>query len=149
MELWEVEARLGIEDTVARYVRCADSGHAAELAALFVDDGVLATDTDVVRGRPAIVEYLEATRVDLAASRTGGGRIRHHVSSLRIDLLGRDDARVTCYFLAVTAAGPDHWSTYRDRLVRVGSGWRFVERTVAVEGTAAGSWAAERLGGPT
>lgn len=149
MELWEVEARLGIEDTVGRYVRFADSGHAAELGGLFSDDGVLATDTAKVQGRSAIVSYLEAARADLAASATGGGRIRHHVSSLRIDLVSRDEARATCYFLAVTAAGPDHWGTYRDRLVRIGSGWRFAERIATVEGAAAGSWAAERLGPST
>jgi hypothetical protein len=147
MELWEIEARLGIEDTVARYVRFADSGRGAELGGLFVDDGVLATNAEEASGRRAIVTYLEATRANLAASATGGGRIRHHVSSLRIDLLGRDEARATCYFLAVTAVGPDHWGTYRDRLVRTGSGWRFTERIATVEGTAPGSWAADRLRG--
>jgi len=146
VEQWEIEARLGIEDTIGRYVRCADGGRAHDLAALFTEDGILATDTEQVRGRDAIVEYLDATRVDLAQSSTGGGRIRHHVSSLRVDLVGRDEARATCYFLAVTGAGPDHWGTYRDRLVRVGSGWRFAERVATVEGTAASSWAAERLG---
>jgi len=150
MEQWEVEARLGIEDTVARYVRFADSGRAAELAELFSDDGLLAAGTDTARGRQAIVAYLEAARSDLAASATGGGRIRHHVSSLRIDVLGRADARASCYFLAVTAAGPDHWGTYRDRFTRAASGaWRFTERIVTVEGSAPGSWAAERLDEPT
>ena len=110
---------------------------------------MLATDTAKVQGRSAIVSYLEAARADLAASAPGGGRIRHHVSSLRIDLVTRDEARATCYFLAVTAAGPDHWGTYRDRLVRIGSGWRFAERIATVEGAAAGSWAAERLGPST
>ena len=55
MEWWEIEARLDIEDTVGRYVRFADGGRAAELGGLFADDGVLATDTEEVRGRAAIV----------------------------------------------------------------------------------------------
>jgi len=150
MDQWEVEARLGIEDTVARYVRFADSGRATELAELFSDDGLLAAGAETARGRRAIVAYLDAARTDLAASATGGGRIRHHVSSLRIDLLNRAEARASCYFLAVTAAGPDHWGTYRDRFARAGSGaWLFTERVATVEGAAPGSWAAERLGEPT
>jgi len=147
MEPWELEARLAIEDTVARYVRYADGGRAADLAGLFTADGVLASGDEVIRGRDAIVAYLDGVAADLAGSATGGGRIRHHVSSLRVDFEGREAARATCYFLAVTAVGPDHWGTYRDRLVRVDDGWCFAERIATVEGRAAGSWAEDRLDG--
>ncbi len=138
-------ARVGIGDAMARYVRCADSGRSRELAALFAPDGVLRTDADEVRGPEAIAAYLEAQKASLAGG--GGGNIRHHVSSVRIDLDDEDHARAVSYFLALTAVGLDHWGTYRDRLVRVGGRWRFAERAAHVEGSAEGSWAEGRRGG--
>ena len=76
----------------------------------------------------------------LAGSATGGGRIRHHTSSLRIDFDGVDDARATSYFLAITAAGPDHWGVYRDRLRRVNERWLLSRREAITEGAAAEGW---------
>jgi hypothetical protein len=95
MEDWELATRVGVQDTIGRYVRFADGGRSEALAALFAIDGVLTTDTDERRGRVAIAEYLEGVRTDLAASATGGGRIRHHVSSLRMVVDHRDEAQAT------------------------------------------------------
>jgi uncharacterized protein (TIGR02246 family) len=142
---WEVAARVAIDDLTARYTHCADGGRAADLAALFTEDGVLVTDTDEVRGRAAITRYLDDAKSSLAAS-PGGGRIRHHVSSLRVDFEGRTDARASSYFLAITAAGPDHWGRYRDRVVLVADRWLFARRAATVDGWASGSWAAQRRG---
>jgi uncharacterized protein (TIGR02246 family) len=130
---------------MARYVRWADSGRSSELATLFADDGVLRTDADEVRGRDAIASYLETQKASLAGD---GGRIRHHVSSVRIDLDDEDHARAVSYFLALTAVGLDHWGTYRDRLERIDGRWRFAERTARVEGSAPGSWAESRRADP-
>jgi hypothetical protein len=143
MDDWEVEARVAIDDLIGRYVRFADGGRAADLASLFTEDGVLVTDTDEVRGRPAISRYLDEAKSSLAAS-SGGGQIRHHVSSLRVDFPSQTEARATSYFLAITALGPDHWGRYRDRVVRVGDEWLFARRAAAVDGWAPGSWAAQR-----
>jgi len=146
VESWEVEARLAVQDAFASYVRCADSGRSEQLAALFTDDGVLRTDGGEARGFDAIVAFLEDAKRSLAASPSGAGRIRHHVSSVHVTFPTADEARATSYFLAVTAAGPDHWGRYRDRLIRVGDRWRFAERTATVEGHAPGSWAEVRAG---
>ena len=146
MEDWEFATRVGVQDTIGRYVRFADGGRSEALAALFAIDGVLTTDTDERRGRVAIAEYLEGVRTDLAASATGGGRIRHHVSSLRMVVDHRDEAQATSYFLAMTGSGLDHWGVYRDRLVRVDDQWLFAHRRAMVEGAAPGSWAAGRRG---
>lgn len=140
MDAWEVSARLGVEDTIARYARCADSGRSVELAELFAEDGVLAVDGDERRGRETIAAYLEGNKASLAGSAAGGGRIRHHVSSLRIDFPNPDEAHATSYFLAITAAGPDHWGVYRDRLVRQGDRWLFARREAIPEGAAPGGW---------
>jgi uncharacterized protein (TIGR02246 family) len=141
MAAWEVAARVAVDDLMARYVRCADSGRSEDLAALFTEDGVLRTDADEVRGRAAIATYLEAQKTSLAG---GGGPIRHHVSSVRVDLDGERHGRAVSYFLALTGTGLDHWGTYRDRLERTGGGWRFAERTAHVDGAAPGSWAEGR-----
>jgi len=143
VDTWEVAARLEIEDTIGRYARYADSGRSQDLASLFTADGVLAAGDDEARGRAAITAYLEGNKTSLAAG-DGGGRIRHHVSSLRIDLISETSARATCYFLAITGTGPDHWGVYRDELVHEEQRWRFARRTAIVEGHAAGGWAERR-----
>ena len=138
---WEIAARVEIDDLIARYARYADSGRSSDLAALFTDDGVLAAGGDDVLGRAAITAYLDANKASLAV-RDPAGRIRHHVSSQRVDLTSRTSARATSYFLAITATGPDHWGLYRDELVHDGAQWRFARRAAVVEGHAPGSWAA-------
>lgn len=140
---WEIAARVEIDDLIARYARYADSGRSADLAALFTDDGVLTAGGDDVHGRGAITAYLDASKASLAG-RDPAGRIRHHVSSRRVDLISRTSARATSYFLAITATGPDHWGIYRDQLVHDGARWRFAHRTAVVEGHAPGSWAEAR-----
>jgi SnoaL-like domain len=144
VEAWEVDARAAIQHTVASYVRFADTGRSEDLAALFTEDGVLRTDAGEARGPAAITAFLEDAKRSLAADPRGAGRIRHHVSSLYVTFPTPEQARATSYFLAVTAAGPDHWGRYRDRLARVGGEWRFTEREAAVEGHAPGSWAEAR-----
>jgi hypothetical protein len=136
---WEVAARLSIEDTLARYSRFADGGRPHDLAALFTDDGVLAVGTRELTGRDEIAAFLGSMKESLASS-AGGGRIRHHTSSLRIDFDGVDDARATSYFLAITAAGPDHWGVYRDHLRRVNERWLLSRREAITEGAAAEGW---------
>ncbi|MBM3670974.1 MAG: nuclear transport factor 2 family protein [Actinobacteria bacterium] len=141
---WEIAARLGVEDTIARYVRFADSGRSHELAALFTDDGALVVGSEERRGPSSITEFLEANKQSLAGSAGGGGRIRHHVSSLRIDIVSRDEAHATSYFLAITGIGPDHWGMYRDELRRVDDHWRFARREAITEGAAPGGWQGDR-----
>lgn len=145
MESWEVAARVEIDDLMARYARYADSGRSSELAALFTERGVLVAGDDEARGQAAIAAYLDAAKGSLAG-RDPAGRIRHHVSSRRIDLTSATSARATSYFLAITGTGPDHWGVYRDELVRDGTGWRFDRRAAIVEGHASGSWAEDRQG---
>jgi hypothetical protein len=143
VDAWEVAARVEIDDLMARYARAADGGRSSELAGLFTDDGVLVAGDDEARGPVAITAYLEANKASLAGQ-DRAGRIRHHVSSRRVEFTDTTSARATSYFLAITGVGPDHWGIYRDELVDDGTGWRFERRTAVVEGHAAGSWAEER-----
>ncbi len=144
MQDWEVAARLAIEDTLGRYTRFADAGRGDDLAALFAEDGVLAVGDAEHRGRADIARFLAGNKESLAASAAGGGRIRHHVSSLRIDFANDHEAAATSYFLAITAAGPDHWGVYRDHLVSAAGRWLFARREAISEGAAPGGWQGDR-----
>jgi hypothetical protein len=94
-------------------------------------------------GRDAILAFVGATKSSLGAS-LEKPYIRHHLTSVRIDVEGRDRASATSYFLAITERGPDHWGRYRDELIQVGDAWLFKRRRVRVDGHAPGSWRAAR-----
>ena len=72
--------------------------------------------------------------------------MRHHVSSVRIDLSDAGNAAGSSYFLVVTERGLDHWGRYRDRYVLRAGRWLFATRQVRVDGVSPGSWAAARRG---
>jgi hypothetical protein len=144
MEMWELVAREQIRETIARYAHCADTGRFAELAELFTADGVLEIDgRPPLAGRVAIGEFLGATKSSLAST-LERPYIRHHLSSVTIDVHGPDDASARSYFLAITERGPDHWGRYRDRLTRVDDRWLFQHRRVRPDGHAPSSWRATR-----
>jgi ketosteroid isomerase-like protein len=139
MEHWELVAREGIRETIARYAQLVDSGRFDELVALFAEEAVLETPTlPAARGRAAIKALFERTGERLAAAAITRPLIRHHVSSLTIEVAG-PAANARSYFLAVTERGPDHWGRYRDRLAYIGGRWLFMSRVVRVDGRAPGS----------
>jgi hypothetical protein len=139
MESWELAARELVRATVMRYVHLVDTGKLDDLLALFAEDATLeAGDLPPARGRPAIRALFLDTGSRLAAATTRP-LIRHHVSSLEVDILGRETATARSYFLAITERGPDHWGRYRDRLVQVDGQWLFQHRRVRTDGRAAAS----------
>jgi len=130
-----------VRHLIGRYVEAADRGRAEDLAALFLPDGVLEIkghtfDAGRYEGRAEIAARIAAN----VGAATGPGIIRHHVSSLRIAPLGLSEARADCYFLAVTAVGPDHWGRYRDSVDLASGSALFARREVVHEGFAPGSW---------
>ena len=66
--------------------------------------------------------------------------LRHHLSSIRIDLTGPAEAVTTSYFLAITSIGPDHWGRYKDTLTRSADGWQIVHRRLLLEGKIPDGW---------
>lgn len=139
MEPWELGAREAIRDAISRYAQLVDRGRLDELVMLFAPEATLeAGDLGTAQGRQAIRALFAAagTRLGAAAARP---LIRHHVTSLVIEVESRDAATAESYFLAVTGRGPDHWGRYRDRFVRSGEGWLFGHRRVRVDGRAPGS----------
>jgi 3-phenylpropionate/cinnamic acid dioxygenase small subunit len=130
----EIGARVAIQATLSRYTRHVDAGRADELAGLFAEDAVYDMGGGVVaHGRAAIVPKVEELKT-MFATAEGFGRIRHHTSSVSIEVESPSRARATSYFCAFAAAGPDHWGTYRDVLVREDDAWRFASRVVRLEG---------------
>jgi SnoaL-like protein len=144
METWELIARESIRETIARYAHYADTGRFAELVGLFTEDGILEIhERPPLRSRTAIAEFLNGTRASLAAT-VERPYIRHHTSSLTIEVLSPDEAGAKSYFLAITDRGPDHWGRYRDSLARVGDTWLFRHRLVRPDGHSPSSWRATR-----
>jgi uncharacterized protein (TIGR02246 family) len=144
VEHWELEAREAIRETIAQYAHHADAGRFAELADLFANDGVLEVRGEApLAGRTAIRDYLVGVGAALSDATTVP-LIRHHVTSLSIDVVDRSEARAESYFLAITEHGLDHWGRYRDAFVRADDRWLFAHRRARTDGTTPGGWAASR-----
>ena len=139
MEDWEVAAREGVRETIVRYAHLVDGGRFDDLLELFTEDAILEAGTrPAAHGRAAIRALFVETGARLSAAQ-GRPFIRHHVSTIDVDVQGPDAARARSYFLALTDGGPDHWGRYHDRLVRVDGRWLFQHRRVRTEGRTAGS----------
>ena len=131
----ELIIREQIRDAIARYAHFADGGRFAELTALFAEDGTLEiAGRQPLHGRAEILAFLESVKRKPQPGSTAF--IRHHVSSVRIDVQGTDAATSASYFFVITEHGPDHWGRYRDDFVRVGDEWLFKRRRVRVDGKA-------------
>jgi len=138
----ELAARESVRETVARYAHAVDRGQYEEAAKCFTESGVLDV-RDVARheGREAIVAMFSGAGDRLLKSSTKA-LVRHHVSSIQIDLdVTSGKATASSYFFVVTEIGPDHWGTYRDTLARddATGRWLFTERKVTVDGRTAKS----------
>jgi ketosteroid isomerase-like protein len=149
MDASEAIARESIRDVISRYNHAGDRGDLDALVRCFTENGVLDLEReDDLRGRAAIQKHLSGVVADLA-DRSVRPLLRHHVSSVRIELTGPDTATASCYFLVFTEVGLDHWGRYADRLVRAGDVWQIAHRKVRVDGAALNSRMARehRIGG--
>src|SRR5882724_10365354 len=91
MDASEAIAREEIRDVISRYNHAGDRGNLDALARCFTEDGVLDLEgEDEFVGRAAIHRRL--SRVVAASSERARPLVRHHVSSVRIELTGPDTA---------------------------------------------------------
>ena len=146
LSLSELAAREGIRDTISRYTWCGEFMDTAGFADCFTADAVLEIkDGATYRGREGAVAMLtgvrERTREMAPPHGAAPAVMRHHVSSIRIELAGRARARAFSYFAVfVPPHGHDHWGRYADELVCEPDGrWRFARRRVSVDGAVAAS----------
>jgi len=139
MNVWELTTREEIRELVARYAHFADSGRFDEMVALFAEDGVLEiVDREELYGRQSIHDFLVATAARFRES-SAPRSMRHHVTSLRIEVSAPGEATSASYFLVVGEHGPDHWGRYRDRYAHRDGRWLFARRQVRVDGRAPSS----------
>jgi hypothetical protein len=139
MDAGEAIAREQIRDVISRYNHAGDRGDLDALARCFSENGVLDLEgEDGLAGRAAIQRRLSQVVSDSVA-RSERPIVRHHVSSVKIDLTGPDTATAASYFLVFTEIGLDHWGRYADRLARSDRGWQFTHRKVRVDGAAPNS----------
>jgi len=149
MDASEAIAREEIRDVISRYNHAGDRGDLDALVRCFTETGVLDLEGEGdCEGRTAIRGRLSGVVSDLAG-KSERALLRHHVSSIRIELTGSDTAIAASYFLVFTEIGLDHWGRYADRFVRDDDAWRIAHRKVRVDGAAPNSRMAigHRVGG--
>jgi SnoaL-like domain len=136
MQVWELEARESIRQTLADYTAATDRFDLKALAGCFAADGVLEFTgaAKPLVGPESIEAGLSAQmRGPSDPSRVVATHVRHHVSSVRFSSVGSDRVEVSSYFAVHTDVGLDHWGRYRDVLVPVGDRWLFATRTISVD----------------
>jgi hypothetical protein len=150
VELWELSAREAVRHTIASYTYAADNGRFDDAAALFAPDGVLEVQGiggATAQGPAAILGFFRGVGGDVVTT-APPGRMQHHVSSLRVDVVSQTAATATCYFTVMTGAGVDHWGRYKDRFApdrnRDDGRWLFAHRLVRTDGRTPGGWADSR-----
>jgi hypothetical protein len=139
MDVDELIAREEIRTLIARYNHAGDRGRLDELVDCFGADGVMEIEgLAPLQGRSAIRRHLEGVVADLAAA-SEHATLRHHVSSISIELDSRLEARAHSYFVVFTELGLDHWGRYADHFARVDASWQIAHRRVRVDGAVPGS----------
>ncbi len=139
MELWELTARESIRDLVARYNANADSGRFQQVLECFAPAAVMELDGRPYRGREEIRSIFTGA-AELARQGMEPVLVRHHTSTLQIDVAGPGDATSRCYYQVLGGNGLDHWGRYLDRYGVIDGRWYFVHRREFLEGVVPDSW---------
>jgi hypothetical protein len=77
---------------------------------------------------------------DLVRQPTGPILVRHHTSTLQIDVASGTDATSRCYYQVLSGTGLDHWGRYLDRYGVIDGRWYFVHRREFLDGFVPDSW---------
>lgn len=145
MEIWELEVRESVRQTLADYTAATDRFDLRALVACFCGDGVLefTGGAEPLTGPAQIEAGLGAamTRPSQPGppARQPPTHVRHHVSSINFASVARDRVEVSSYFAVHTDVGLDHWGRYRDVLVPADGRWLFAHRKIGVDAFAANS----------
>jgi hypothetical protein len=104
---------------------------------LFAPDAVMELHDGVLyEGIERIETIFTGTQATVKGLDPGAGRIymRHHTSTLQIDLLDNTHARGRCYYQVLMAHGLDHWGRYMDEYEMRDGRWLFARRRVSMDG---------------
>ncbi len=130
----ELIAREQIRHTLASYNKYGDADDADRFATCFTEDAVLTSIGFNVEGRNAIHRWKQGNQALFAGgddNRQAAFRV-HHISSVHIQLLDRDRARVRAPWLVMTDRGLDHSGIYHDKFRRAGDRWLIEKRIIDV-----------------
>ena len=140
MELWELVARESVRDLVARYNANADAGRFDQVLACFAPDAVMELDGRPYRGHAEIRTIFTGVAAGLRSGSAEPVIVRHHTSTLQIDVTGPDDVSSRCYYQVLSKNGLDHWGRYVDRYCMIDERWYFLHRREFLDGFAPDSW---------
>jgi len=147
VELWELAAREGIRDIVARYNANGDTGRFPQVLELFSPDAVMEIEApgggwSSYCGLEEIATIFTSAKdrwAGEADTRGAPSYVRHCVFTHQVDLEDRTHARGRSYFQVLMAHGLDHWGRYIDHYVEIDNRWLFSSRRVHTDGRVAGS----------
>ena len=132
MENWEIAAREGVRDRIARYTHSGDRFQMELFADCFVEDGVLEMrGQESLLGRQAIFDHF--TNRPATGAAPGKRIMRHNITNILFEEVTPELVRVGCYFTVFTNIGLDHMGRYRDEMVPDGDVWRIKHRFVSVD----------------
>jgi hypothetical protein len=125
---------VAIRNVMSAYNVAGDRMRVEDLAATFLEEGVLKTPTATYRGRAEIVAGLGGGRQETAHPVEARPTVvRHNLTTSHVSLDGPDAAQARTYFIVFTDVGPDHMGHYVDRLRKVEGNWLFEHRDVRVD----------------
>ena len=132
----ELLDRQAIADLVYAYCEHFDRNEPEAVAALFTDDARIdyGPEATTIVGRDAIAPTI-AVGLDRTFAATS-----HHVSNIRVEFDGPDEARGVTYLYAwhrYRDGSPDGelWGRYHHRFVRTDDGWRIAELVLVAAGS--------------
>lgn len=142
MDVWELEVRESVRQTLADYTAATDRFDLRALASCFGPHGVLefTGGTEPLIG-PAAIEAGLGAAIPRGSdpARQMPTHVRHHVSSVHFGAVSRAQVEVSSYFAVHTDIGLDHWGRYRDVLIPIEGRWLFARRRISVDAFSAQS----------
>jgi len=130
----DIESHVLISDLLNSYsTPCA----ATQKAALFANESTLIVHGGAEHKGKSVIEKFFQKADD---SKKAGHPYRHHLSSIKINTNGSENATATSYFLVMGNTFADHWGIYHDTLIRIDGQWLFKIRQVTIEGADPRGW---------
>lgn len=135
-----LEIERACERIVHAYSRALDLGDMSAAADFFAENGSMArpmAPDNVVQGRETIRAALLTRPKTLLT--------KHLATNVMIDVVSRDEARGLSYLTMISttppvdavapfvSAGPVYFGEFKDRFVREGGSWKFLERRGSIQ----------------
>ncbi len=135
MDFAQTDDRDAVRATLTAYDTGANMGRIGDVAATFLEGGVLESDGQVLRGRAVILADLERLRgrPRVAGSPNGPGTVIRQLTSTQIEFVSPTEAHCYSRFVATSLTGVDHSGHYTDVLRLVDGRWLIAHRRVTVD----------------